>query len=67
MLRQAQHEAIEPPPGAKPLAHDYFKRWGAYTDLMLEKDWRNPQRRINDLTFRCLLVLHYYEEQAACR
>jgi len=44
----------------KPLAHDYFRRWGAYTGLMLEADWRNPQRRIYDLTFRSLLILHYY-------
>lgn len=34
---------------------------GAYTGLMLEPDWRDPQRRINDLTFRSLLILHYSE------
>jgi hypothetical protein len=43
----------------KQLRHDYFKHWGAYTGLMLETDWRNPQRRIYDLTFRSLLILHY--------
>ena len=44
---------------AKDVNHDYFKRWGAYTGLMLEKDWRIPQRRIADLTFRSKLILHY--------
>ncbi len=43
----------------KKLSHPYFQKWGAYTGLMLEKDWRLPQRRINDLTFRSLLILHY--------
>ena len=44
---------------AKKLSHPYFQKWGAYTGLMLEKDWRLPQRRINDLTFRSLLILHF--------
>lgn len=43
----------------KKLNHVYFQKWGAYTGLALEKDWRIPQRRINDLTFRSLLILHY--------
>jgi hypothetical protein len=47
----------------KPLQHPYFKKWGAYTGLMLEKDWRDAQRRINDLTFRSILILHYAETQ----
>lgn len=38
--------------------HRYFKLWGAYTGLMLEPDWRTVQRRVNDLTFRSLLILH---------
>ncbi len=41
------------------LSHAYFQKWGAYTGLALEKDWRIPLRRINDLTFRSLLILHY--------
>lgn len=47
--------------GMFPLAlrHDYFKNWGAYTGLMLEPDWRGGRRRIYDLTFRSLLILHY--------
>lgn len=40
-----------------PLKHNYFKRWGAYTGLMLEPDWRTPIHRINDLTFRSYLIL----------
>ena len=40
----------------KPLRHPYFSKWGAYTGLMLEKDWRVTRRRIYDLTFRTLLM-----------
>ena len=40
-------------------SHNYFKQWGAYTGLTLERDWTIPQRRILDLTFRSLLVQHY--------
>lgn len=43
---------------AKGLVHDYFRKWGAYTGLMLEEDWRDPRRRIYDLTFRSWLILH---------
>jgi hypothetical protein len=48
----------------KPLTHAYFRKWGAYTGLMLEKNWRAPHRRIYDLTFRSVLILHYYENRA---
>lgn len=41
------------------LNHAYFKQWGAYTGLMLEPDWREQKRRVYDLTFRSLLILHY--------
>lgn len=41
------------------LDHAYFKRWGAYTGLMLEPDWRIARRRVYDLTFRSALILHY--------
>lgn len=41
------------------LNHPYFQKWGAYTGLALEKDWRSAQRRINDLTFRSYLILNY--------
>ena len=43
----------------KPLSHGYFRKWGAYTGLMLEQDWRREERRRMDLTFRSLLILHY--------
>jgi hypothetical protein len=42
-----------------PLTHDYFRNWGAYTGLMLERDWRHSKRRVYDLTFRSLLIQHY--------
>ena len=40
-------------------SHNYFKQWGAYTGLMLERDWRISRRRILDLTFRSLLIRYY--------
>jgi len=43
------------------LNHPCFTKWGAYTGLMLEPSWRHPKSRVNDLTFRRLLILHYYE------
>lgn len=41
------------------IEHPFFREWGAYTGLMLEADWRSPTRRICDLTFRSLLILHH--------
>jgi len=46
----------------KMVNHPYFHKWGSYTGIALEKDWRNPQRRINDLTFRSVLILHYADQ-----
>ncbi len=43
----------------KLLSHYYFQKWSAYCGLMLEQDWKSPQRRVYDLTFRSLLILHY--------
>lgn len=43
----------------KPLSHYYFQKWSAYCGLMLEQDWKSSQRRVFDLTFRSLLILHY--------
>lgn len=40
-------------------SHDSFMRWTAYTGLALEKDWKSPIRRLHDLAFRGLLILHY--------
>jgi len=36
-----------------------FFRWNAYSGLALEENWKNKSRRISDLTFRSLLILHY--------
>ncbi|MGE5576014.1 MAG: hypothetical protein ACM3TT_02315 [Syntrophothermus sp.] len=41
------------------MAHSHFTHWTAYTGLALEKDWKSPERRVFDLTFRSLLVLYY--------
>jgi hypothetical protein len=43
------------------LSHSFFSKWGAYSGMMLERDWRSPKRRASDLTFRSLLILHYAE------
>lgn len=43
----------------KALHHPYFTKWGSYTGLALEPDWRSSQRRMNDLTFRSLLIIHF--------
>jgi len=43
---------------AKKLAHPYFTKWTAYMGLALESDWRSPERRALDLTFRSLIILH---------
>jgi len=41
------------------IQHPSFRNWGAYAGLALERDWRAPSRRIADLTFRTLLILHH--------
>lgn len=41
------------------LKHSSFKKWGAYTGLQLEADWRTSQRRKNDLTYRALTILNF--------
>ncbi len=43
----------------KRLSHVSFHRWGAYTGLSLEKDWRSPVRRTCDLTFRSQLIMKH--------
>lgn len=43
----------------KRMNHYYFTKWSPYSGLALEKDWRTEKRRICDLTFRSLLILHY--------
>ncbi len=41
----------------KPLSHYYFTKWDKYLGLALENDWKVKDARINDLTFRSLLIL----------
>ncbi len=43
----------------KQLSHPYLTKWGSYPGLMLEENWRSPERRVYDLTFRSKLILHY--------
>jgi len=43
---------------AEKLSHPYFTHWNSYTGLALEENWKSPSRRINDLTFRSLLILN---------
>jgi len=44
------------------LNHYYFRKWSPYSGLMLETDWKNSDRRIYDLTFRSLLIIHYFNK-----
>lgn len=43
----------------KPLRHPYFVKWSQYVGLNLESDWKTKDRRVNDLTFRWLLIQFY--------
>ena len=36
--------------------HSSFAKWGAYSGLRLEADWRTAKRRMYDLTFRAGLI-----------
>jgi hypothetical protein len=43
----------------KPLSHPYFVKWSQYVGLALEDGWKAKDRRVNDLTFRWLLIQYY--------
>jgi hypothetical protein len=43
----------------KKLNHPCFVKWSAYAGLALEEDWKTKDRRVNDLTFRWLLIQFY--------
>ena len=49
----------------KKLTHLYFTKWGGYQGLMLEANWRTPERRVYDLTLRSKLILYYAEGKVA--
>lgn len=38
---------------------DIFKGWGPYAGLQLEVDWKSKIRKLCDITFRALLIMHY--------
>lgn len=42
----------------KGLSHYYFNKWTQYIGLALENNWKAQESRINDLTFRSLLILN---------
>jgi len=41
--------------------HYYFMKWGTYTGLALEQDWKTKNRYLCDLLFRSVLIMHYSE------
>lgn len=41
----------------KAISHYTLNKWGCYSGLALENDWKAKGRRICDLTFRSLLIL----------
>jgi len=58
-------ETLEDGLFTKRMNHSSFRNWGVYAGLALERDWRAPSRRVADLTFRCLLILHYASVEPA--
>ena len=42
-----------------PFYENEFRGWGPYAGLQLEEDWRSKIRRVCDVTFRALLILHH--------
>ncbi len=48
-----------------PFYENEFRKWGPYAGLQLETDWRGEKRRLCDVTFRALLILHYARKTAA--
>ena len=42
-----------------PVLESALKSWGAYSGQRLEADWKSPIRKLCDITFRALLILHY--------
>lgn len=45
------------------LNHYYFTKWTGYTGLALENNWKSEIKRVNDLTFRHLLILSLLNNQ----
>lgn len=44
---------------SKKINHYYFKRWGPYSGMALERDWKCKNRYLSDIIFRGLLIIHY--------
>ncbi len=45
----------------KELSHYYFTKWTPYVGLSLDCDWKSKKNKMNNLTFRSLLILRYAE------
>ena len=45
-----------------PILDSIFKGWGPYAGLQLETDWKSKTRKLCDITFRALMILHYAED-----
>ena len=45
-----------------PIHDEIFTGWGPYAGLQLEIDWKSKIRRDCDITFRALLIIHYFEQ-----
>ena len=45
--------------GKNMIAEDVFKNWNKFGGLQLEVDWKSKTRKLCDITFRALLILHY--------
>ncbi len=46
-----------------PFYENEFRSWGPYAGLQLETDWRSNKRKLCDITFRALLILHYASQK----
>ena len=50
----------------KRMSHYYFTKWTAYIGLALEDDWGERESRVNDLTFRSLLIINLANGLVVC-
>ncbi|MDD4324675.1 MAG: hypothetical protein PHR37_07610, partial [Eubacteriales bacterium] len=46
-----------------PVDEDQLKNISTYSGLQLEVDWKLPIRKLCDITFRALLILHFAEQE----
>ncbi len=46
-----------------PIAENQLKGFSTYGGQQLETDWKTPVRRLCDITFRALLIIHYSQKR----